>query len=232
MRRLLTLLAILTLPILVEASDVTSKTIKLPSFNRIAVVGSYNIHMDQASSPILTIIGQDQILERVKVSVREGLLLIEMPKQRDRRMRLKSAEIPTLRLSFKSISNLFIDGYADIASPRPLTFDMLTVTLKGSSKLTLSLVCNHLALETSGATYIKATGKSKTFDLRMKGSGMFDGYNLVTQKSKVTIEGTGKARINAQEKLTGTISVFGTLFYKGNPVVDVSKNFGIVKQIP
>lgn len=232
MRRFLLLLAVLILPMLPFASDITSRTIQLPAFNRIAIVGCYKIRIDQCCKPSLSISGQASIIGRVKVSVREGLLLIEMPKQRDRRMRLKGTEIPTLLLSFKSISHLFIDGYADITSPNPLKFDTFGLTLKGSSKLVMALTCNHLNLETSGATYIKVKGTSKAFTLRMKGSGMFDGYNLVTQKAVVTIEGTGKARVNAQERLTGTISVFGTLFYKGNPAVDISKCFGIVKQIP
>jgi Protein of unknown function (DUF2807). len=232
MRRALLVLTILTLPIYLLASEVTSKAIKLPAFNRIAIVGSYNIYMMQTSTPILQISGQTRIVERINVSVRNGLLLVEMPKQRDRRMRLKSAEIPTLRLSFKSINNLFIDGSAAIASPRPLKFGNLGLTLKGASKLGVSLICSNLNLDISGAAYIKIGGKSKYLALHMKGSGMFDGYKLVTQKANVIIEGTGKARINAQERLSGTISVFGTLFYKGNPIVDVSKNFGIVKQIP
>lgn len=232
MRRALILLSLLTLPVFLHASDITSKTIQLPAFNRIAIVGSYKIRMEQSDKPNLVIGGQASIIGRVKVSVREGLLLIEMPKLLDRRMRLKSAEIPSLILSFKSIINLFIDGYADISSPHPLKFDSFGLTLKGSSKLVMAIACNNLALETSGATYIKIKGTAKAFSLRMKGSGMFDGYSLVTQRAKVTIEGTGKARINAVEKITGTISVFGTLFYKGNPIVEVSKNFGIVKQIP
>ena len=232
MRRTLLLLFLIALPAFLLASDITSKTIQLPAFNRIAIVGSYKIRMEQSDKPFLVIGGQASIIGRVKVSIREGLLLIEMPKLRDRRMRLKSAEIPSLTLSFKSINNLFIDGYADITSPHPLKFDSFGLTLKGSSKMEMAIACNHLTLETSGATYIKIKGTSKTISLRMKGSGMFDGYNLVTQKAIVTIEGTGKARINAIEKITGSISVFGTLFYKGNPIVDVSKNFGIVKQIP
>ncbi|WP_320053486.1 head GIN domain-containing protein [uncultured Acetobacteroides sp.] len=232
MRRALLVLTILTLPIYLFASEVTSKTIKLPAFNRIAIVGSYKIRMVQTSNPALTISGQASIVERINVSVRDGLLMVEMPKQRDRRMRLKSAEIPTLHLSFRSINNLFIDGSANITSPRPLKFENLELMLKGASKLGVALVCSNLTIETSGAAYLKIKGTSRTFVLRMKGSGMFDGYNLVTEKAKVIIEGTGKARINAQERLSGSISVFGTLFYKGNPIVDVSKNFGIVKQIP
>jgi hypothetical protein len=232
MRRALLVLTILTLPICLLASEVSSKTIKLPAFNRIAIIGSYKIQMDQTSHPSLNISGQPSIVNRVRVTVRNGLLMVEMPKQRDRRMRLRSAEIPTIHLSFSSINNLFIDGSAAITSPRPLKFGHLGLTLKGASKLGVTLICRSLTLETSGATYIKIKGTATTFALHMKGSGMFDGYNLVTQHAQVTIEGTGKARINAQERLTGTISVFGTLFYKGNPAVNVSKNLGILKQIP
>jgi len=232
MKRSLLILAFTTLTMHLFASECTSRTIKLPAFNKIAIIGGYKISVVQSNTPTLVITGKTAIVQKIKVSVRDGLLMVEMPKYKDRRMRVKSDEIPTIRLSFKRINNLFADGFVDISSVRQLRFGNLTVRLKGSSKMNISLSCSYLELETNGATYINLQGVAKSLNLHMRGAGMFDGYNLVTQKTDVTIDGTGKARINAQEKLSGQINGFGTLFYKGNPTVDVSKNFGIVKQLP
>lgn len=234
MKKLLPLtLTILMLPTLLLASGIRHKEVKLSAFNRIAIIGSYKIAVTQSNDAHLDATGQTSIIEKIKVSVRDGLLMIEMPKQRDRRMRLKSNEIPVLHLSFKSINNIYIDGYADISSSTPLKFASLTVTLKGSSKVNLaSIACDYLHLETNGASYIKLHGKTKNFKLHMKGSGMFDGYNLLTSKADVTIDGTGKARVNVIENLTAKISIFGTLFYKGHPAINVIGKCGIIKQQP
>lgn len=232
MKRSILILSLIILSMHLLASEYTNRTIKLPTFTKIAIIGGYKILVVQSSTPMLVINGKTSIVQKVKVTVRDGLLMIETPKFKDRRMRVKSDEIPTIQLSFKSINNLFADGSVDITSSTPLKFKNLTIMLKGSSKMNLSLSCNSLELGTSGATYIKLKGIAKSFYLHMRGAGMFDGYSLITKKTQVVIDGTGKARVNAQEKLSGQINGFGTLYYKGYPTIEVSKNFGIVKQIP
>lgn len=232
MKRGLTLIFAALAFLACQATEYTSKSFSIKQFSRIAFIGGYRIHLVQSSKPFLSISGKAHIIEKIKVSNREGLLLVEIPKYRDRRMRLKSDEIPTLLISFKSINNLYIEGYADVSSSSTLTFNDLTVSIKGSSKLRVSLRCNSLSMDVSGASYSKLAGFAKVFSLNMRGAGMFDGYNLETSRTRIRIDGTGKARISAKQSLSGEINGFGSLFYKGNPTVDVRKNFGIVKQIP
>jgi hypothetical protein len=63
-------------------------------------------------------------------------------------------------------------------------------------------------------------GRTGNVEVRISGSGGFDGEDLVSPSGKVTISGSGSALMNASDELDVTISGSGGVTYMGNPVLD------------
>lgn len=213
------------------ANEVVTKNYKVVPFNKIAVIGGFQINLKQSPKEQISISGEKEILNRIKVSIREGLLIVELIKDKDRRLRLKKNQVPSINISFSSISSLQIDGFANIKSDSYININNISLNLNGSSKVDLNINCKHLIVESSGASYIKLNGKGQNLTVIMNGAGLYDGFNFATSTAKVEINGTGKVRVIPKSTLSGSISGFGALYYKGNPKIDIKRNFGIVEQI-
>lgn len=216
---------------LIHAENAT-KIFKANSFTRVAVIGSYNVYLEQSNSPYISIKGKQYIINRIKVSVKDGLLIVEMTKERDKKMRVKNEDLPTLTIPLNRVTDISLDGYTDVKSVSGLNFKHLTISLSGANKINLPIHCNLLVLEASSASYINLKGMCNNFTLIMNGAGMFDGFGFKTNSTNVVINGSGKVRMSVKDHLRGNIIGFGTLYYKGNPKLDITKSFGIIKQVP
>lgn len=208
------------------------KVYKVGVFSKVAIAGGFNINISQSHQAALSINGKDDILQRIRVSVKDGLLLIEMTKQFDRRWRIKQDDVPTINLSIVKLAELQINGYATLRSNNQLKVDNIDVNLTGSNKIDLDLSCNRLTLESSGASYIRLKGSGKSFDLTMSGAGIFDGFDYTTSSSNIAINGTGKARVHSQDIIKGHIYGLGALYYKGTPKLEVKRSIGIIHHVP
>lgn len=232
MKRIISILLILSASQLLWATKPTTKVFKTLPFEKVAITGGFEINISQCKNSALQIIGMPAVVNRIKVAVREGLLTIEMAKDRDRRLHLRNDEIPTINLYVTNLNNLQIDGYANLKSQNVLKAKALSVRLSGSSKIDLALICQTFDITSGGASYIRLKGESEKVKLTMNGAGMYDGFGLNTNNTTVVINGTGKAQISAKKQLIGSINGFGAVYYKGKPTVEIKKEFGVVKRIP
>jgi hypothetical protein len=77
-----------------------------------------------------------------------------------------------------------------------------------------------------------ASGKLDTLIIHMQGAGDADFAKLIAQTVEVTVEGVGKVKVNAQQKLAATMNGLGAIIYSGHPA-DVSTHlngFGSISQ--
>lgn len=233
MKRAFALISIMLLICTLSFADtIKTKVYKSVPYNRVAIIGSYCIQLDQRKSQYITIKGKQSVIQRIKVSVKEGLLVIEMTKIRDKRMRVKSEDLPVVLLPINQVSHIDLDGYTNVTSRSPITTSDLEINISGASKMNIGIICNYLNLIASGASYININGRCKNLDLTMNGAGLFDGFNFKAATSTIHINGSGKSRLNVKDMISGNISGFGTLYYKGSPKMNVTKNIGLIKQMP
>lgn len=213
-------------------NSVTTKVYKSVPYNRVAIIGSYSIQLDQRESPYITIKGKPAVMQRIKVSVKEGLLVIEMTKIRDKRMRVKTEDLPMVYLPINKVSHINLDGYTNVTSLSPISTSKLNINISGASKMNIGLNCSNLNLVASGASYISINGKCNNLDLTMNGAGLFDGFNFKAATSTIQINGSGKSRLNVKDLIKGNIRGFGVLYYKGSPKLNVTKSIGLIKHMP
>jgi hypothetical protein len=92
------------------------------------------------------------------------------------------------------------------------------VHLEGANTLNLTIDSKGpLELHMEGAGRVRASGKVGALTVHSEGAGSVDASELVASTVEVTIEGAGKARVNATDTLKGRISGAGTITYLGEP---------------
>jgi hypothetical protein len=81
----------------------------------------------------------------------------------------------------------------------------------------LNILCQDLRATISGSGDALLKGVTKDSDIMISGSGAMHGYGLKTDRSNVTISGSGMAQVNAVDELNALISGSGSVYYKGHP---------------
>ncbi len=101
------------------------------------------------------------------------------------------------------------------------------ISLSGNSRVDLSgafPLIDFLSVDISGSAVVlmKEAAAANKVDIDISGSGSVDFEKLNCQNAKVSLSGSGDARVTVQDKLKANISGNGKVYYAGNPVVEAN----------
>lgn len=96
------------------------------------------------------------------------------------------------------------------------------ISASGAATITIEdLAAETLNARASGSMKLEVTGGSVDHqEFHISGSGRIDAVELQSNSAKVSISGSGKANLWAEESIQVSISGSGSIFYKGNAEVD------------
>jgi hypothetical protein len=120
-------------------------------------------------------------------------------------------------LSTQFIKELTLSGSGTIQSFNPIKTKSIDASLNGSGKISLIAMVDKLMANLNGSGSIILEGTADKSDLRINGSGDIHAQDLITNKSKIEITGSGNASLFATAKLHAEITGSGVIDYKGNP---------------
>lgn len=69
----------------------------------------------------------------------------------------------------------------------------------------------------SGSGDITLRGKTKSLEANVSGSGDIEAFELVAERSKVALSGSGNISTNCSEFIEARVAGSGDIEYKGNP---------------
>ncbi len=81
----------------------------------------------------------------------------------------------------------------------------------------MSITCSTLSINVSGAGSFQAAGKVNDQKVTLSGAGNFEGEDLQSKNTDVTISGLGRVTLWVTENLNVTISGTGGVDYYGSP---------------
>lgn len=191
------------------SGNIVSETREIGGFGEVAVSGSARVFLTQGDTQSLVVEVDDNLLEHVRAEV-EG---------------------STLHLGFTGT----VGGFAPSES---LTFHLTVrrirgLELSGSGSIEATdMNIPRLAVDVSGSGKVRLTGKLEEQDIRLSGSGTYDGGNAETETISVRVSGSGNATVWATELLEARLSGSGRVSYYGQPRVsqDISGS-GQVKSL-
>ncbi len=164
---------------------------KTTPFSRIESRINANIHIIKSNSINVQITAHGKLLPLIRLSERNGLLIISA---------IDHSVFPDSSVSI----NIYLPGLDEII-------------LSGTGEIHSECPVQRIVLKGSGS--ITVEGKTKYTSILLSGTGNINLYSMKVNSADVVLSGKGSITLYAKDKLGVFISGDGKLIYRGNPVI-------------
>jgi hypothetical protein len=167
------------------------------------------------------VIAQSNILDVIETVISDGHLLIRVKNG----IRLRSFKDIVVNIEAPSADYLHISGSGDLIVSGEINAENVDMGMSGSGNIFVSnvMVANNINADISGSGNIKVqSGKAKSEDLTISGSGHLTMDGVVAEIVKAKISGSGDLKVNASQSLDAKISGSGSVLYMGHPIVSAN----------
>ena len=199
--------------VVVGSNNIITQEKQLSVYDRIEVLGSYDVIFTDGEVGKIKIKAPDNILPLIQTEVSDGLLKIGAEKNR---YKVKEPIIIYVPVDSR-LKQVDIKGSADIYSEKNLETKTLNVGIYGSGDARLAVDVSSLALEVVGAGDIRVSGRAKDLSIDISGSGDVDTLKLTAEKAVISISGAGDVSAYVTEDVDVSITGSGDVTIKGNP---------------
>ena len=199
--------------VVVGSSNIISLEKQLSAYDRIEVLGSYDVIFTDGEVGKIKIKAPDNILPLIQTEVSDGLLRIDTGKSR---YRVKEPIIIYVPVDSR-LKQVVIKGSADIYTEKSLETKALEVDVYGSGDVRLQVDVSSLALKIDGSGDIRVGGKTDNLSININGSGDVEVPNLKAEKAIININGSGDVSAYVTENVDISIAGSGDVTIKGNP---------------
>ena len=199
--------------VVVGSSNIISQEKQLSAYDRIEVLGSYDVIFTDGEVGKIKIKAPDNILPLIQTEVSDGLLRIDTGKSR---YKVKEPIIIYVPVDSR-LKQVVIKGSADIYTEKNLETKALEVDVYGSGDVRLQVEASSLALKIDGSGDIRVGGKTDNLSININGSGDVEVPNLKAEKAVININGSGGVSAYVTENVDISIAGSGDVTIKGNP---------------
>ena len=199
--------------VVVGSKNIITQEKQLSAYDRIEVLGSYDVIFTDGEVGKIKIKAPDNILPLIQTEVSDGLLRIDTGKNR---YTVKEPIIIYVPVDSR-LKQVVIKGSADIYSEKNLETKALEVDVYGSGDVRLQVDASSLALKIDGSGDIRVGGKAKDLSINISGSGDVDTSKLTAEKAAISISGAGDVSAYVTEDVDVSITGSGDVIIKGNP---------------
>jgi hypothetical protein len=211
---------------------ISSKTFHVSAFEAIESNSVANIHFFQGPTTSLRAEGNKDLIDRLNVNVKNGKLIIEMPKNTFKNNNLKNKKLD-IYISSPTLNLIEMEGVGNFLFEKVFNAPKLEIVSNGVGNLKAdNLNCGHIFICSHGVGNIDLAGKAKNMTISSDGVGNIKAKKLVAQHASVNLSGVGNVAFNCSKSMDVELSGVGNAIYYGNPQVkNVSKDgFGKIKQ--
>lgn len=195
------------------SGNYTSENRTVDNFSSIDLSGIGDVYLTQEKKH-LRIEAEDNIIQEIKTEVGGGTLKVY------HKARCINPNMPIkIFVSNPEIESLSISGSGRVISLSPIESDALNIRVSGSGNMELNAICQDLQAIISGSGGVHLKGEAAKSEIVISGSGAMHGYDFQTNRSRVTISGSGIAELDVRDELNSLVSGSGSLYYKGNPEI-------------
>lgn len=196
--------------------DIVTDTRNEGKFTKISSAGSFDVEITQDSVCGIEVIAESNLIDLVITNVEDGKLKIKF---KDRYNYSTSKGI-LIKVRMKSLEQIGMAGSGKISSTNKLMIDdKLKLTIAGSGKVDLDIDAPIVDADIAGSGDIVLSGQTRDAYIDIAGSGSYLCENLLSEKTKIHIAGSGNAKVYAENKLDVHVAGSGDILYKGSAVV-------------
>ena len=221
------------------SGDLEKEIRSIENFRHVRLDVPGNLHITNGETSGITIKTDDNIIDRISTKV-DGDTLVIKPKRKNQC--LEPTQL-TLTVSTPDLGNLDIDGSGDIVvedaydagdmrfridgsgdmtAKAPITAKTVTIRIDGSGDVYLDLEAIEIDTGIDGSGDVELVGTASTHTINIDGSGNIEARDLLTEITRIEIDGSGTCYVNASNALYIDIDGSGDVYYTGNPSIDQS----------
>lgn len=178
------------------SGDLTTEIRQVPSFNAIENEGAMDIYVVVGEEQSVEVIGDDNILRYLETEVEDNELSIELEDGRN-------------------YNNIDIEVFITVPSLR-------SIENEGSGQVEIENInsTTTFQVDNEGSGNIQLSGLASRLELENEGSGDIMAFDLNTQISKISLEGSGNVEISCSDLLEVEIEGSGNVYYLGSPEIN------------
>ncbi len=204
------------------SGNVISKTVNTSSYNVIDVSGAMEVFLEKGTEGNITIVAEDNVMERIVVESDGETLTISMKNNTS----LRNTKKIKITVPFKDISEISLRGSGNIEGKDSLENNAVALNIQGSGNIKVSVEANSIDAKLNGSGNMELSGKATELEVKTTGSGNFQGKELISENAQIYISGSGDSTIFVNNTLKARIQGSGSVLYAGKPVSNDVKVMG------
>lgn len=162
------------------------------NFNTITSSLAASVNIFESDEHFVNVTMEENLFSYLDANIYDGILSISFEGYK-----VKSSEGIVIDIYTPFIESFSLSGAGDVYSEIPIE----EISLTGTGK-------------------VKCTGETEATRIYLSGVGDFDLYSMAVSNAYVKLTGTGDVKVNVEEYLEVNLSGIGTVYYKGNPLIN------------
>ncbi|MEE4260995.1 MAG: head GIN domain-containing protein [Bacteroidales bacterium] len=192
------------------------ETQELDDFNELEVDLDADVVIHIGDRSAVSISSQENLLKAISTDVLGNSLVIGA------RPCINTEGRVRIEVTTTSLSEIKLNGSADITCMDELHSDDLELKINGSGNIMADIFANQLNVKINGSGNVIIGGSAKEADVVVNGSGDVRAESLQAYKADIRINGSGDVGINALNDLKVTVKGSGDVKYSGDPTLKTS----------
>jgi hypothetical protein len=185
-------------------------TIVLKDFDDVKVFDKLSVTLIASNETKAVITGPEQ--SKVEVVNKNGLLKIRMPLTK-----LMTGDEAKVTLYFKKIQSIDANEGSTVTCADTFKQTTLDLGTQEGAKISVVLDVDKTSIKAFSGGIVTVTGKAVTQSVSVNSGGIFNGKELETSQTTVSIFAGGNADVNATTLVDAKVKTGGTIFIYGSP---------------
>lgn len=205
--------------------DAHAEARNVSGFHAIEVSGGINLYMTNGDEGVAVSANDEDIRERIKTEVKDGVLKIYYDWKKGMKLNLKGSSLKAY-VSFKTLNRLSASGGSDVKMDGTIKADNLKIDVSGGADLAARVEGASLTLEQSGGADVSLTGTVTDLKIEASGGSDFSGYDLLTDNCIIRASGGSDITITVNKEFYAEASGAADVHWKGKATVKGAKASG------
>ncbi len=183
----------------------------LDKFHAITLSSAINVIIEQGPVQEVEVIAPKNYIELLKKDVSNGHWNIDFKKC------LKESKLVEIHLTLENLDDIDIDGSGTVRTNSIFKGDDIELDINGSGNILMELSYKSIEVDINGSGDVNLQGETKEVEIQINGSGDVNLEELISDNSKIRIDGSGDVLVNVSNEIDVTINGSGDVRYTGNP---------------
>jgi hypothetical protein len=181
-------------------------------YKGIFVYGSIDLVINKGESDSFKVSSETILLDKINIRIEDSILKIGATDKL-----FSSYRNVQVSISKSTLRSIETSAGAYVNSKEPLVFDSLKLISETGSTIRLTLHGNYVNSYVGNGSTISLEGTCKSQEAKTVSGGIFNAYDLKSEKAIAKATTGGITKIAATENLDASVSMGGSVSYRGVP---------------